>query len=189
MNEYALLLLALSMSMDAFAVSLAKGAERQYSWGEWALTACIFGFVEGMTPMIGWWFGDAAHTFIQEWDHWVAFTLLSLLGAKMIREGLSEAEDEPSDETLIEQHRWWLVAVTAVATSIDSMVVGVTLAFMAVNITVAAVLIGTSTMIMTAMGLKIGARLGTLIGQRAEVLGGCVLLAIGTLTLISHLNE
>lgn len=189
MSIYALFLLALSMSMDAFAVSVAKGTTRRMTSRRILLTALIFGTVEALTPVAGWLLGSVAKSFINEWDHWLAFLLLGVLGLKMIREGLSGEDAEiPQDEEPRSKNHWLMTAVTAFATSIDSMVVGVGLAFMDVNICIAALTIGTATTVMTAIGLTIGHRLGRVVGKRAEIFGGAVLIAIGTLVLFSHLQ-
>ncbi|CWO59938.1 integral membrane protein [Neisseria meningitidis] len=130
MGFYALLLIALGMSMDAFAVALAKGAAVRMPPRKIAATALVFGTVEALTPLAGWVGGFYAKPFISEWDHWVAFVLLGGLGLKMMREGLSgEAEDvrESKRESL------WMTVLTAFGTSIDSMIVGVGLAFMEVK--------------------------------------------------------
>ena len=185
MGFYALLLIALGMSMDAFAVALAKGAAVRMPPRKIAATALVFGTVEAVTPLAGWAGGFYAKPFISEWDHWVAFILLGGLGLKMMHAGLSgEAED--ARET--KRESWWLTVLTAFGTSIDSMIVGVGLAFMEVNIAFAAAVIGMATTVMVAIGLTAGGALGGLFGKRAEFAGGLVLIAIGTWTLLSHLE-
>ena len=170
MSLYALLLVALGMSMDAFAVALAKGAAVRMPPRKIAATALVFGTVEALTPLAGW-VG--------------AFVLLGGLGLKMMREGLSgEAED--ARET--KRESWWLTVLTAFGTSIDSMIVGVGLAFMEVNIAFAAAVIGMATTVMVTIGLTAGRAFGVLFGRRAEFAGGLVLIAIGTWTLLSHLG-
>lgn len=185
MSIYALILLAFSMSMDAFAVALAKGASRRIPPHCILLSALIFGAVEAATPVIGWLLGTAAKSFIYAWDHWIAFILLGALGIKMIRESFSQ---DGNGHAAHAKNHWLMTLATAFATSIDSMVVGVGLAFMDVNITPAALAIGLATTIMTAIGLTMGHRLGKAVGKRAELFGGVVLILIGTLTLVSHLN-
>lgn len=187
MSIYALILLAFSMSMDAFAVALAKGASRRIPPHCILLSALIFGAVEAATPVIGWLLGTAAKSFIDVWDHWLAFILLGALGIKMIRESFSQDENDQTANNNNKNH-WLMTVITAFATSIDSMVVGVGLAFMDVNITLAALAIGLATTIMTSIGLTMGHRLGKAVGKRAELFGGSVLILIGTLTLVSHLN-
>lgn len=189
MSFYALILLAFSMSMDAFAVSIAKGAGRSMAVKKVISTALVFGLVEACTPLIGWLFGSLAKQFISEWDHWLAFILLGVLGLKMIKEGLADGDDEDVSEFDDAKTNWGLTILTAIATSIDSMVVGVGLAFMNVNIIIASLTIGLATTCMTFIGMSMGKVLGKVVGKRAEIFGGVVLLTIGSLTLMSHLNR
>lgn len=189
MSFYALILLAFSMSMDAFAVSIAKGAGRSMAVKKVISTALVFGLVEACTPLIGWLFGSLAKQLISEWDHWLAFILLGVLGLKMIKEGLSDDDEDALPDLDDNPSHWGLVIITAIATSIDSMVVGVGLAFMDVNIIIAALTIGLATTSMTFIGMSMGKVLGKVVGKRAEIFGGLVLLTIGSLTLMSHLNH
>ena len=190
MNLLTTILLALGMSVDAFAAALARGAgSLHYTWRQTVKTALIFGIVETITPLIGWLAGSMAQKFIAEYDHWLAFGLLLALGLKMIWGALHDNGDETAaadgnrtDATLL------LTVVTAIATSIDSMVVGVGLAFLDANIWLTALAIGTSTTIMAAVGLRLGRLLGQKIGSRAEMAGGVVLIGIGTFILLEHLG-
>ena len=190
MNLLTTILLALGMSVDAFAAALARGAgSLHYTWRQTVKTALIFGIVETITPLIGWLAGSMAQKFIAEYDHWLAFGLLLALGLKMIWGALHDDGDEAAatdgnrtDTTLL------LTVVTAIATSIDSMVVGVGLAFLDANIWLTALAIGTSTTIMAAVGLRLGHLLGQKIGSRAEMAGGVVLIGIGTFILLEHLG-
>ena len=190
MNLFTTLLLALGMSVDAFAAALARGAgSLHYTWRQTVKTALIFGIVETITPLIGWLAGSMTQKFIAEYDHWLAFGLLLALGLKMIWGALHDDDDEAAaadgnrnDTTLL------LTVVTAIATSIDSMVVGVGLAFLDANIWLTALAIGISTTIMAAIGLRLGRLLGQKIGSRAEMAGGVVLIGIGTFILLEHLG-
>ena len=190
MNLLTTILLALGMSVDAFAAALARGAgSLHYTWRQTVKTALIFGIVETITPIIGWLVGSMAQKFIAEYDHWLAFGLLLALGLKMIWGALHDDDDEAAaadknrtDTTLM------LTVITAIATSIDSMVVGVGLAFLDANIWLTALAIGTSTTIMAAVGLRLGRLLGQKIGSRAEMAGGVVLIGIGTFILLEHLG-
>ena len=190
MNLFTTILLALGMSVDAFAAALARGAgSLHYTWRQTVKTALIFGIVETITPLIGWLAGSMAQKFIAEYDHWLAFGLLLALGLKMIWGALHDDGDEAAaadknrtDTTLL------LTVITAIATSIDSMVVGVGLAFLDANIWLTALAIGTSTTIMAAVGLRLGRLLGQKIGSRAEMAGGVVLIGIGTFILLEHLG-
>lgn len=190
MNLLTTILLALGMSVDAFAAALARGAgSLHYTWRQTVKTALIFGIVETITPLIGWLVGSMTQKFIAEYDHWLAFGLLLALGLKMIWGALHDDDDEAAaadknrtDTTLL------LTIITAIATSIDSMVVGVGLAFLDANIWLTALAIGTSTTIMAAIGLRLGRLLGQKIGSRAEMAGGVVLIGIGTFILLEHLG-
>lgn len=191
MSIFALILLAFSMSVDAFAAAIGKGAAlKKPSMREIVRTALIFGGVEMLTPVIGWLAGQAAQSLIAEYDHWLAFGLLLVLGVRMIREGLSSDDGEQEDETTgtSNQHSLSILIITAIATSIDSMVVGVSLAFLDVNIMVAAIAIGCATTLMAGIGMKLGGLLGTAVGKRAELFGGLVLIGIGTSILVEHLG-
>lgn len=190
MNLFTTILLALGMSVDAFTAALARGAgSLHYTWRQTVKTALIFGIVETITLLIGWLVGSMAQKFIAEYDHWLAFGLLLALGLKMIWGALHDEGDEAAaadknrtDTTLL------LTVITAIATSIDSMVVGVGLAFLDANIWLTALAIGTSTTTMAAIGLRLGRLLGQKIGSRAEMAGGVVLIGIGTFILLEHLG-
>ncbi|OLO05858.1 MULTISPECIES: manganese efflux pump MntP [Salinicola] len=188
MNPASLLLLAFAMSTDAFAASIGKGAALKRSRFPEALRiGVIFGTVETITPVIGWAIGLAATRFVSEWDHWIAFVLLGALGAHMIREGFKTADSETDEQEAPARKSVWLLAVTALATSIDAMAVGVTLAFADVNILVAAAAIGIATTVMVTAGIMLGRVIGAIIGKRAEIAGGFVLIAIGIAVLYEHL--
>ena len=188
MSFLTILALAFGMSMDAFAAAIAQGAAigTPTRWGT-LRTAAVFGSVEALTPLIGWAAGIVAAPYIEAFDHWVAFVLLAALGAKMIREGLFSAEEERQPEISAAASRW-LLLLTAVATSIDSMIVGVTLAFLDADIWLTALAIGTATTLMSAIGLRLGSVLGGIAGKRAEICGGIVLIGIGTFILLEHLG-
>lgn len=186
MSLIALVLLAFGMSMDAFAAAVVRGAacKRINAAVIWR-TALIFGAVETVTPLIGWAVGHAAQPFIEEYDHWVAFILLLFLGLRMIRESFGQ-DDEAAPEG--DRQPLGLLIMTAVATSIDSMIVGVGLAFLEVNIWATALAIGTATTLMAATGMGLGRILGKAAGKRAEFLGGLLLIGIGTSILLDHLG-
>jgi putative Mn2+ efflux pump MntP len=188
MNFLATTALALAMSTDAFAVAVGKGAALQRPHLREALrTGAIFGIIEGLTPVIGWAMGHFAAPYVEAWDHWIAFILLGVLGLRMIHEGLSNADDE--DDEKPSSHSFWLLAVTGFATSIDAMAVGVGLAFIDANIVTTAGAIGLSTFIMVTLGVMVGRGLGKLVGKRAELVGGLVLIAIGSLILYEHIGH
>ncbi|WP_416191611.1 manganese efflux pump MntP family protein [Neisseria sp. CCUG12390] len=185
MSLYALMVLELAMSMDAFAAAVVRGAACNRPRG-WAVlkTALVFGLIETLMPLLGWSLGHMAQQFVREWDHWAAFVLLSFLGGKMIAGSFGEDEEDAEPAG----NNWWMTVATAFATSIDSMIVGAGLAFLDMNIVAAALSIGLATTVMAAVGLGLGGRLGARIGKRAELFGGCVLIAIGVWILCDHLG-
>ena len=185
MNISATILLAFGMSMDAFAASIGKGATlHKPKFSEALRTGLIFGAIETLTPLIGWGLGMLASQFVLEWNHWIAFVLLVFLGGRMVIEGFrgnSDEDDEPQH-----RHGFWLLVTTAIATSLDAMAVGVGLAFLQVNIIATALAIGCATLIMSTLGMMVGRFIGPLLGKRAEILGGIVLIGIGAQILWAH---
>lgn len=187
MNITATVLLAFGMSMDAFAASIGKGATlHKPQFSEALRTGLIFGAVETLTPLIGWGMGMLASRFVLEWNHWIAFVLLIFLGGRMIIEGFRGADDE--DEEPRRRHGFWLLVTTAIATSLDAMAVGVGLAFLQVNIIATALAIGCATLIMSTLGMMVGRFIGSIIGKKAEILGGLVLIGIGVQILWTHFH-
>jgi putative Mn2+ efflux pump MntP len=184
MNLSATLLLAFGMSMDAFAASMGKGATlHKPKFSEALRTGLIFGAIETLTPLIGWGLGMLASQFVLEWNHWIAFILLTFLGGRMVIEGIRNDVDEDQP---VHRHGFWLLVTTAIATSLDAMAVGVGLAFLQVNIIATALAIGCATLIMSTLGMMIGRFIGPLLGKRAEILGGLVLIGIGAQIMWSH---
>ncbi|MBD1601748.1 manganese efflux pump MntP [Pseudomonas typographi] len=187
MNPISLILLALAMSTDAFAAAIGKGAALQRPRFIEALrTGAIFGVIEAVTPVIGWLLGQVATRFVTNWDHWIAFLLLLGLGLHMIYAGWRTGADEPEAKRV--RHGFWLLAATALATSIDALAVGVGLAFVNVNIMLAAAAIGLATLTMVTLGTLLGRVLGAVVGQWAEIAGGLVLILVGATILYEHLG-
>jgi putative Mn2+ efflux pump MntP len=185
-NPLSLILLALAMSTDAFAAAIGKGSSlRKPHLAEALRTGLIFGVIEGTTPIVGWGIGQAASQFVESWDHWIAFCLLLGLGLHMIHNGI---KPEAQSEEKPEQHAFIVLAITALATSIDALAVGIGLAFIDVNILVAAAAIGLATTVMVTLGVMLGRVLGVIAGKRAEIIGGIVLMLIGATILYEHLS-
>lgn len=186
MNLLSILLIGLAMSTDAFAAAVGKGAAMQRPRFREALRAgLIFGAIEAVTPLVGWLLGTAASRYITAWDHWIAFTVLSLLGLHMVWNGVrgdDDAQEKPR------RHGFWALAATGLGTSIDAMAVGVSLAFLDVHIGVVALVIGLCTLVMVTAGIMLGRALGALAGKRAEIVGGMILLVIGAAILYEHLS-
>jgi putative Mn2+ efflux pump MntP len=189
MHPISIFLLGIAMSTDAFAAAVGKGAAMHKPRFPEALRAgVIFGTIEGLTPVIGWLLGLAAAKYITAWDHWIAFTLLGLLGLHMIYAGLKPENEGGATDATKRRHGFWSLAATGLATSIDAMAVGVGLAFLDVNIGVVALVIGVTTLVMVTLGIMLGRILGSLAGKRAEVIGGFMLIAIGAAILYEHLS-
>lgn len=189
MSPISIVLIGIAMSTDAFAAAIGKGAAMRKPRLPDALRAgLIFGVIEAITPVIGWFLGRAAAQYVEAWDHWIAFALLGALGTHMIIAGLRpEAEDAPAEDTG-KRHGFWMLAATGFATSVDAMAVGVGLAFLDVNIAVVATVIGLCTLTMVTLGIMLGRVLGSLAGKRAEIIGGVILILIGATILYEHLH-
>ena len=186
MNVAATVALALAMSTDAFAAAIGKGAALQRpQWKEALRTGLIFGVIEGITPVIGWALGHVAAPYVEAWDHWIAFILLVGLGARMVYAGFEADSDEAEKPS---SHSFMALAVTGFATSIDAMAVGASLAFLGADIAITAAAIGFSTFVMVTIGVMVGRGLGAIAGKRAEMVGGLVLIAIGSLILYEHIG-
>ncbi len=179
------------MSTDAFAAAIGKGAAmRKPRFSDALRAGLIFGVIEAITPLIGWLLGRAASQYVEAFDHWIAFVLLGALGLHMIVAGLKgdEDEDEAADDAQKPRHGFWALAATGFATSIDAMAIGVGLAFLDVHIGVVALVIGLCTLTMVTLGIMLGRALGSMVGKRAEIVGGAILIIIGCVILYEHLN-
>lgn len=178
-------LLAFSMSADAFAVSLGGGARLKRPRLRDAMRiAAVFGLIEGLAPLAGWAAGMAASDMIRQVDHWIAFTLLVFVGGKMI--GDSFDENRVSRLSLLTSAV--MIALAAVATSIDAFAVGFSLAFAQIHIGIAALSIGAMTCAMVTIGILAGHYMGSRFGLFAERIGGLGLILIGTKILLQHLG-
>ena len=184
MQLYELFIIAVSLSMDAFAVSICKGLSIQRLKLRHALiVGAWFGAFQALMPAVGYALGSAFADMIVAIDHWIAFVLLCFIGGNMIREALGHEEEEadPSQAPVT-------MLLLAVATSIDALAVGVTFAFLRVDILWAVSLIGVCTFAISAAGVKIGNVFGARYKSRAELLGGVVLVLIGVKILLEHLG-
>jgi putative Mn2+ efflux pump MntP len=182
-----LFFLALALSMDAFAAALSQGARAQPAptAGSALRVGLAFGVAQALMPLLGWALGLAFASVMREVDHWVAFILLAIIGARMVREGL--AADDGEREGPASVASGGALFVLAIATSIDAAAAGVTLELLEQPVLVACGVIGVVTLAMASAGVMIGKVVGMLAGQRAEVLGGVILIGIGTKILIEHL--
>ncbi|WP_428970447.1 manganese efflux pump MntP family protein [Sphingomonas sp. Xoc002] len=180
--------LGASLSVDAFAASLSKGAAEQKSrWSDAMRVGVIFGFFEALTPALGYLLGYMLNDWIASYDHWVAFGLLLAVGVYMIREAVQQ-KGEKADGAGASNLAFWRLAATAVATSIDAAAVGVSLALMDVNLWIACAVIGGITTVVATGGMVLGRHVGPYLGRYAGILGGFVLVAIGGSILFQHLS-
>ncbi len=186
MNPVSVLLLGFAMSTDAFAAAIGKGAAMTRPRLSQALRAgAIFGVIEAITPVVGWLLGKSASRHIEVWDHWIAFGLLLALGLHMIWNGFKPEPDEPVNEAA--RHGFLGLALAGLSTSIDALAVGVTLAFVDTPIAVVALVIGLCTFSMVTLGIMLGRVLGDMVGKRAEMAGGVILIGVGLAILYEHL--
>lgn len=182
MELWELFLLAVGLSMDAFAVSICKGLSVKKATVKEAATAGIyFGGFQALMPILGYFLGVSFQNLIANIDHWIAFILLSLIGVQMIRE--SKGEENVNSSFGIKE-----MIPLAVATSIDALAVGVTFAFLKVEIMSAVGMIGCVTFLFSAVGIWIGNLFGKRYKTRAEIMGGIILILIGLKILIEHLG-
>lgn len=180
-----LLILAVGLSMDAFAVSVCKGLSTQKLKAKhYLIIGAWFGGFQALMPTIGYFLGSTFEKYITSVDHWVAFALLVIIGGNMIRESCSKDEEKANDSFSFKT-----MIVLAVATSIDALAVGITFALLPdVNIVAAVSFIGATTFIISAVGLKVGNIFGLKYKSKAEIVGGVILILIGTKILLEHLG-
>lgn len=179
------LFIAIGLSADCFAVALSGSISmRTLSRLQVFRTALSFGLFQTLMPLLGWLAGRTVVELVAQYDHWVAFILLALLGGRMIGQSFRsrDGQRENSDMT-----KGLLLLTLSVATSIDALAVGLTFAFLEVNIALASSVIGLVAFVATALGFLLGRRAGKLIGRQAEAIGGMILIAIGLRILLSHL--
>ncbi len=178
-------LIALGLSADCFAVALSSGiSARSQSWLKALRGAVSFGLFQAIMPTIGWFVGRTIIDFISGFDHWVAFALLGFVGGRMIFESFRGSEEEKQSRDI---SRGWTLIIMSVATSIDALAVGLSLAFMDIPVALASPIIGIVALGITLLGFQIGKRAGKLMGKRAEIAGGVILIAIAVRILLSHL--
>lgn len=184
MSIVELFVLAAALSMDAFAVAICKGlAMKRITFRDVCTVGLWFGGFQALMPLIGYFLGTQFADYIISIDHWVAFVLLAAIGINMIREALSGEEEEADDSLSVKK-----MLALAIATSIDALAVGVTFAFLQVQIVAAVSFIGVITFIFSAVGVKIGNVFGVKYKQKAELAGGATLVILGVKILLEHLG-
>lgn len=188
MSIIELLLIGIGLSMDAFAVAICKGlAMRRINYRHTLIIALSFGGFQALMPYIGWLLGSRFARYITRYDHWIAFLLLLFIGGKMIWDTLHEGNEDDTDfagERLDIKE----LLLMAVATSIDALAMGITFAFLSVNIGVACEIIGAATFLISALGVFIGNRFGAKYKNKASMTGGIILILIGFKVLLEHLG-
>ncbi len=183
MSFLELFLLAIGLSMDAFAVSICKGLSvKELKLKHALIVGIYFGGFQGLMPTIGYFAGSWFADMISAYDHWIVFILLALIGGNMIKESFGE-EEEVNDS-----FGFKTMLLLAIATSIDALAVGVSFAFLQVNIVYAASVIAITTFVCSAIGIKIGNIFGSKYKSKAELTGGVILILIGTKILLEHLG-
>lgn len=186
MSFIELLFIAVGLAMDAFAVSICKGLSvKKINWTHAAKAGIYFGGFQASMPIIGYLLGSQFKETIVSIDHWIAFLLLSIIGYHMIREALCKdiSEDEPCDDSFSAKD----MVVLAFATSIDALAVGVTFAFLQVDIISAASVIGIVTLVLSIIGVRVGNVFGNKYKSKAEFTGGLILILMGVKILLQHL--
>ncbi|MGN0599998.1 MAG: manganese efflux pump MntP family protein [Oscillospiraceae bacterium] len=183
-----LFLIGVGLSMDAFAVSVCKGLNMRgkVNFKHAGVIALFFGGFQALMPLIGYFLGIGFEKYITKIDHWIAFVLLGFIGGKMVIEAIKEwnAEDKQEEDRLDIKE----LLVLAVATSIDALAVGITFAFLSVNIWSAISIIGVTTFILSMIGVVIGNKFGSKYKSKAELVGGLILVLMGAKILLEHLG-
>lgn len=184
MGVVELVFLSVGLAMDAFAVSVCKGLSmKKMNWNKAIIVSLYFGFFQAFMPLIGYLLGIGFEEKITSVDHWITFVLLGIIGFNMIKEALSKKSDISNDSVNFKG-----MLVLSIATSIDALAVGITFAFLDTNIILAICLIGIITIVLSAIGVKIGNLFGNKMEKKAQFIGGIVLIGIGSKILLSHLN-
>jgi len=179
-----LLLIAIGLSMDAFSVSICKGlTTKRFSWRMALLCGLWFGFFQALMPVIGYFLGAQFQELIEAYDHWIAFGLLFLIGANMIREALSKKEESANGDLDVKT-----MFLLAIATSIDALAVGVSFACIQVKLWSSVLIIGLTTFLFSVLGVKIGNVFGSKYEKSAGIIGGIILILIGLKILLEHLG-
>ena len=187
MSWLTLLAIAFALAMDAFAVAIVTGLALTPMTGRHVFRLAFhFGLFQAMMPALGWAAGTAVHRYIASYDHWVAFGLLAFVGGKMI---VSVFHGAGETRTANDPTSGWDLVLLSVATSIDALAVGISLAVISMQILLPALIIGIVASCLTTVGMLLGRRIGAAWGKRVEVLGGFILIAIGTRILIGHLSS
>lgn len=184
MGAWELVVTAIGLSMDAFAVAVCKGLSlRNLRWRQCAVVGLYFGAFQAIMPLIGYFLGVQFREYITSVDHWIAFVLLALIGAKMLHEALSGGEEAGSNDASLS---FRAMLPLAVATSIDALAVGVSFAVLQVEIFSSCTVIAVTTLLCSLVGSFLGKGFGSLLKSKAEIFGGVILVLIGLKILLEH---
>lgn len=182
-----LFLIGVGLSADAFSVSVCKGLNmRKLNLGHAYIIALFFGGFQAIMPLIGYLLGTSFSEYIETFDHWIAFALLAFIGGKMVIEAIKEKDEDQEEKTDV--LKMGELTILAVATSIDALAVGITFAFLKVNIFFSILIIGVTTFALSLGGVLLGNRFGAKYKNKAEIAGGVILILIGLKILLEHLG-
>ncbi|MCF0147467.1 MAG: manganese efflux pump MntP family protein [Clostridium sp.] len=192
MGFISIFMTGIGLSMDAFAVSLAKGiCLKEDEFKNSFKVALFFGGFQALMPLLGWWVGRYFESYIKSFDHWIAFILLALIGGKMLIEAIREIRSKQDLEIATECERdefsYKKLTILAIATSIDALAVGVSFAFLSVSIIPSITIIGITTFVLSFIAVFLGKKLGEFMQSYAELIGGIILIFIGAKILFEHL--
>lgn len=184
MSIVEIILISISLAMDAFAVSICKGLTfKKTNIKKAIIIGLYFGLFQGLMPLFGYLLGNTFQELIASIDHWIAFILLGFIGLNMIKESRSEDENKSDDKVDFKT-----MLPLAIATSIDALTIGITFAFLKVNILITIISIGLITFILSVIGVLLGKKIGTKFDRVAELIGGLILILLGLKILLEHLN-
>ena len=184
MEVLEILLIAIGLAMDAFAVSICKGLSmKRMDWKKALIVGLYFGAFQGLMPVIGYFLGSTFESLVTKIDHWIAFGLLVFIGANMLKEAFGNDSENCNDNVDFKT-----MVVLAIATSIDALAVGITFAFLQTNILLAALATGIITFAVCVIGVKIGNKFGDKYERKAETVGGLILILMGIKILLEHLG-
>lgn len=184
MGELEILLIAIGLAMDAFAVSVYKGLSmKKMNWKKAIIVGLYFGVFQALMPVIGYFLGTTFESLVTKIDHWIAFVLLVAIGANMLKEAFSKNSEDCNDNVDFKT-----MIILAIATSIDALAVGITFAFLQTNIVIASLSIGIITFAISVLGVKIGNKFGDKYEKKAEIAGGLILILMGIKILLEHLG-
>ena len=184
MGALEVVLVAIGLAMDAFAVSICKGLSmKKMSWKKALIIGAYFGIFQGLMPVMGYFLGSTFESWVTQIDHWIAFVLLTLIGLNMLKEAFGKDCDNCNDSVDFKT-----MIMLAVATSIDALAIGISFAFLQTNIVLSAFVIGIITFGTCILGVKIGNKFGDKYERKAETVGGLILILIGIKMLVEHLG-